>query len=961
MDEGLPQSSANAVIQSKDGYMWIATFGGLARFDGRSFTVFDRSNSPGMYSDRILTISEDRDGALWCITEDGVLRYQHGVFTTFDVAGGHNEVTPFRVRQDSRGTIWIIVGRKPYKFNNNRFVPIPILRDSLLARRALNNSGGVWLYGGRKILRTIDDSVVVVMDLSKVLSNKIQDFVEYPERSGTYWIATDGEGIVRLSSGAIKKYTERNGIASLHARQLFVDHENNLWSVCFNGISRLQGDSFVPLRTVNEALEKQFNTMTQDKEGNYWVGTPAHGLYRLRPAIISMIGHDQGLMEEKMLSLVARTNGTFLFGTNCGGVYEWKNGQAIYSSLNKYMLNLCVWSIFEDSKQRVWVGSRLLYRFDDINRKGILFDSSKGFTGLDVFAMTEDSQGRIWVGCFNGLYLYNGHLFHRYSTNDGMSDNDVRALFEDRSGVLWVGTTRGLNKFENGKIVHVPLVSGSADSVHALSDYIRAIYQDHDGTLWFGSYGGGLIRLKDGKFFFITKKEGLYDNIVSHIVEDERGNFWMGCNRGIFRASKAELNAVADGTLKTVRCYSYGKSDGMESAETNGGFQPSTIQDRNGHIYFPTVSGVAIVSTRNVQQNDLPPPVKIEELISGNISLPVSDAITLPYDSSNLEINYAALSYADPAKNRFKYMMEGLDKTWVAAGSRRTAFYWTIPPGTRTFRVIASNNDGVWNMTGASIRVTILPPFWMTWWFRTLVGLLFISLGPYIYFMRVAALKKEALAKEQFAEQLINAQELERRRIAMELHDGIGQQILVVKNRADMALKTVADPAQTEEQLREIANSTLSAMNDVHSISHGLRPVHLEQFGLTDTLRNLCDQVQESSGIQWATHVDGIDGIIPREKEIHFYRIVQEGINNILKHSLATQASIMIRRSDEEMTTSLWDNGKGFDPLMASGAAGMGLEGIQERAKSLGGTCEIKSHPGEGTTVSVIIPIQRNG
>ncbi len=960
MDDGLPQSSVNAVIQSSDGYLWLATFGGLARFDGRSFTVFDRSNARGMHSDRILTISEDRDGALWCITEDGVLRYQHGILTTFDVAGGRTAFSPL-LRQDAQGAIWLIADGKPYIFDKNRFMQVPILCDSSLARRALNNTGGVWLYEGRNILRTIGDSVVIVMDLTKLLSNDIQAFAEYPEHSGTYWIATDGDGVVRLSSGTVRKYTERNGLASLFARQLFVDRENHLWVVCFNGISRLERDSFVPLRTVDEKLEKQFNTMTQDREGNYWVGTPAHGLYRLRPAIISMIGHHEGLMEEKMLSLVARKNGTFLFGTNCGGVYEWKNGKATYSSLNKHMINLCVWSLFEDSKRRVWAGSRVLYRFDDINRKGVLFDSSKGFTGLNVFAMMEDSKREIWIGCFNGLYLYNGHQFRQFSTDDGMSDNDVRALFEDRSGVLWIGTTRGLNKFDNGKITHVPLVSGPGDSIHVLSDYIRAIYQDVDGTLWFGSYGGGLIRLKDGKFSFITKKEGLYDNIVSHIVEDEQGNFWMGCNRGIFRAPKAELNAVADGTLKTVRCYSYGKLDGMESAETNGGFQPSTIQDNTGHIYFPTVSGVAVVSTRNVQQNDLPPPVKIEGLISGNISLPVSDAITLQYDSSNLEINYAALSYVDPAKNSFKYMMEGLDQTWVAAGSRRTAFYWTIPPGTRTFRVIASNNDGVWNMTGASIRVTILPPFWMTWWFRTLVVLLFISLGPSIYYVRVAALKKEALVKEQFAEQLINSQEQERRRIAMELHDGIGQQILVVKNRAEMALKTVADPAQTEEQLREIARSTISAMNDVHTISHDLRPVHLEQFGLTDTLTNLCDQVQESSGIQWATHVDGIDGIIPREKEIHFYRIVQEGINNILKHSSATQASIMIRRSNEEMTASLWDNGKGFDPLRASGTAGMGLEGIQERAKSLGGTCEIKSHPGGGTTVRVIIPIQRNG
>ncbi len=885
----------------------------------------------------------------------------NGECTYYALSQGSNTSSRGRIGEDSRGVLWITAGAAFYRFHQGSFVLVPVIIDSLAALQALHEKGGVWLAHGRHVLRTLGDSIVHIVDLTKALKNDIQDIIEYPENSGAYWIATNGDGVVRYENGVIKMYSEKEGLSSMFVRKLYVDRANNLWVICLSGISRFEGSLFIPLSGIPALNELQFNVFVEDTEGDYWIGTQAHGLYKLQGAVITSIGEKAGLRNIKMQSLLLRKNGTFLFATQCGGVYEWKNGKATYSVLNSFLPDLCVRSLWEDSKQRVWAGSRTLYRCYDLSKRGELFDASSGFLGTEVHAMIEDSKGRIWIGCRNGLYVYDEKHFWRYTTSDGLSHNDVRSFLEDTKGTMWIGTTNGLNTMKDGKLTRVQLVSPEKDSLPLQDTYIRAMYQDTEGTLWLGSYGNGLIRLKHGSASLITVHQGFYDNFISQIVEDEKGNLWMGCNRGIFRVYKKDLDDVCDGTTDEVHSFSYGKADGMELVETNGGFQPSSLHDDGGNIYFPTMNGVAIVATRKIQYNALAPPVRIEKIYSEGVEIPWSNEITLLPDSTYLEIRYTALSYPEPRKVNFKYKLEGLHNTWLDAGTRRRAVFRHIPPGNFTFQVIACNNDGVWNAEGASIRISVLPPFWMRGWFQSLVLLFFLSSGPSLYYYRVTRLKKEKELQTRFSEQLIASQEQERSRIAAELHDGLGQQILVMKNRAEVALKTVSDPLKTGEQLREIIECAVRSMTDVRAITHDLRPIHLEQFGLQATLEYLCEQVRESSSIEWSYYIDNINNIIPHEREINFYRILQEGINNVIKHSGATRATIMIRKSIEQVTVSVWDNGKGFDQHLESTFTGLGLKGIQERAHTLGGLCEIKSQPGEGTAVIIIIPIQRHG
>ncbi len=956
MDDGLPQSSVNSIIQSHDGYLWLATFGGLVQFDGVDFDVFDHSNTPGMRSDRILTVMEDRAGSIWCTTEEGILRLTGDRFTPFIIDNDTNQFAHSMLSEDARGVMWATADGLLFRFSHDRFLPVEPLTDPALAYRAVNEPSGTWIVQKREVFRTFGDSIVRVMDLSGIMSGQINDIVEYPAGSRTYWIGTKEEGIIRLEPNDTVRIGMKEGLPSGTIRLFFVDRSGSLWVSAFNGLCRWNGRRFEPVRTVDGKLDKEFGPLTQDREGNYWVGTTANGLFRMNSSVISTIGPELGLAEGKMLSLTRRRDGSMIFGTNCGGVYEWRNGRAFYSEMNNYLTNLCVWSVLEDSKLRVWTGSHQLIRFDAGRKKGIVFDSTNGFYGMGILALFEDSHGVLWIGCLNGLFRYDGERFSQYKKQDGLPSNEIRTITETPDGALWIGTVNGVAVLQNRRIVPFDLVA-PADSSVLRSKYVRAIHRDSSGAMWFGMYGGGLVRYKDGLRSVITAKEGLYDNIISHIIDDGQGNFWFGCNRGIFSVRQSDLNAVADGRKQSLQSYAYGVHDGMVSPETNGGFQPSVIRDDDGNIYFPTVSGVAVVATRAVRHNSVIPPVVIQKVLVEEREVPKDGPIIVPHDSTILTVHYAALSFSDPSKVRYRFKLEGFDKAWTDAGQRRTAYYPNIPPGEWTFRVIASNNDGVWNTVGASIPVKVLPPFWMTWWFRTLLVLFFVVSGPLVYYRRVTVLQKEKKAQLYFSEQLIESQEQERRRIAADLHDGLGQQILIIKNRVELAAKSVKDPIATEMQLKEIMESARSAINDVRSISHGLRPIHLEQFGLRETLMNLFDQVGESSTIEFVYHIDEIDGCIPSEREINFFRIIQEGINNILKHSGAVQASCMIRKNDDGITASLWDNGKGFD--LMSVKEGLGMTGIRERTKILGGTSEIKSLPGEGTTVMITIPIQK--
>jgi signal transduction histidine kinase len=547
-----------------------------------------------------------------------------------------------------------------------------------------------------------------------------------------------------------------------------------------------------------------------------------------------------------------------------------------------------------------------------------------------------------------GLNRFRDGRFTVLTTQDGLPDMSVWSITEDRAGNVWYGTRNGLVRFRDGRFTTYTTQDGMG------GNFIISFHEDQTGTLWIGSDGGGITRYKDGKFSAITVKDGLYDNLAFQILEDDDGNLWVSCNRGIYRVSLQELNDFADGKIATVNAFAYGVIDGMLSRECNGA-QPGGWKTRDGRLWFGTIKGAVVIDPR--RRNTEPPRVVIEGMMLDHGALPVDQPISIRPGQENLEIQYTALSWSRPQQIRFKYQLLGQDQTWVEAGTRRTAYFSHLSPGEYTFRVIADNGDGVWNQEGATIKIVVIPPFYQRWWFIALVITGTLSLMAFIYRYRVAQFERRRAAQQAFSRQLIASQEEERKRIAGELHDSLGQRLIVIKNLALLHLATSAENGQSQNYVSALSEETSQAINEVKEISYNLRPYQLDRIGLTKAIEGIIQKVSEASAMDVFSEIDDVDNLLSKESEINFYRIIQEAFNNIIKHAEAEKVILTVKRDGQHVRTVIKDNGKGFDAQTAlhtkTRALGLGLIGITERAELLGAHPQIQSAPGQGTTITI--------
>ncbi len=948
-DEGLPQNSINDIVQTKDGYIWFATFSGLARFNGVKFTVFNTFNSPGLVSDRIIGLFEDNNGGLWISAERGLSYYKNGSFKTFTSDDGFLTNSGVYTRQDKKGVVWLFAFPEIYRFLDGRFYKQEIIYDENLRSRAYNGDADFFVPFKNNIYAVVENKVIDFITNDKHPGSYFWSAIEYPK--GTIWASTNSYGLYKFSRDGVQRYTTDDGLLSNHLGHLYLDSEGAIWVTGPRGLNYILNNKIYSITRGQGIPDSDNKVLIQDHEGNYWIGTSTKGIFQLRKTIISNYSEKDGLRNDQILSISNRSDGGLLIGTNGGGLYELRNNKITYSPLNKSIKEKFIWSIFEDSQKRVWCSDSDLFYIDEMGKA--VYTTSGEFYLYNTQAIYEDKTGAIWVGYRFGLLRYYNNKFERYSTEQGLSDNDVRCIYEDDKGNIWAGTVNGLNKISKGKVEAFANIPGLRNQ------YIRAIHQDSDGVLWFGTYGGGLLRYKNNKFFVFTTENGMHDNVISNIVEDHNGYFWMGGNRGIQRVKRQQLSDYADGKISSYFVYNYDKSDGMISVETNGGFQPSAVEDKNGNIYFPTIKGLSVVHTKELQINNKVPPVYIENVLVDGKSRDFTD-LHVSYDSSNIEIEYNVLCFTAPEKTHSKYIMEGYDNGWNNTVNLRYARYTNLPPGEYTFKVIASNNDNVWNEQGASIPITVLPPFWMTWWFRSILIILFLSIGPIIYYRRIRALKAEQVRQHKFSEKLINSQEHERSRIAQELHDSLGQELLLIKNRAMLGLKSLAGDSKTKQQLEYISDYSVNAINLVRRISHNLRPPELDRLGLTETLRSVVNEIKDLNVVNIKSTVEDIDGLIEKRKEINLLRIVQEAVANILKHAGATEIIINVSSKDGTVNVFIADNGKGFNQETDSYVAtrGLGFSGMKERTKILDGSFTVDSSPGNGTKINIGIPIK---
>jgi signal transduction histidine kinase len=552
--------------------------------------------------------------------------------------------------------------------------------------------------------------------------------------------------------------------------------------------------------------------------------------------------------------------------------------------------------------------------------------------------------------------------FTKYTTKDGLPHKVIRSLFEDRIGALWIGTDQGLARLKDG------VFTAHAEREGFIGNQVRAIYEDGDGVLWIGTYDGGLYRFKDERLTRYTTKEGLHDNGVFQILEDDAGNLWMGCNRGIYRVSRRELNEFAEGRSRSITSVVYGVKDGLATLECNGGRQPSGLKTADGKLWFPTMGGVAVIDPKALQLNIQPPPVIIEEFRLDNETLDFRHGALIPPNKDSFEIRYTAPSFIKPEYIKFKYKLEGLDKDWVDAGARRVVNYNYVPPGDYTFTVIAANSDGVWNQTGQSIHLEVIPHWWEIRWAQVLICfvvlLVFAAGGFFVHRRRTAQLKKEKAMQEDFSKQLIDSQENERERVARELHDGLSQDLANIKSRAQLVLIEPDNPSMLQEQLDNIVAEATQAIDETKEIAYNLRPYQLDRLGLTGSIEEMVKKISDSRKhkLTFHTRIDDIDGIFPKDAELNIYRIIQESVNNLVKHSEATEAEVIIKNNLSGVEIAVKDNGKGFTIKSSESnepvERGFGLVSITERTRILGGKLTVQSKKGEGTTITAKLELE---
>lgn len=739
---GLPQSSVLTMVQTRDGYLWLGTYEGLARFDGLTFTVFDKNNTPEMASNSIKALAEDAHGALWVGTTAGLLRYARGRFERFDERQGLNTHFILCLLQDRSGTLWVGTPGGLYRWANERFQPLALAQgpaSGYITALADDGAGGLWVGTGQGLYRIRGMSVEAFAAGSGLPHNDVR--VLHLDQQGTLWIGTSGGGLVSFRDGRFEQLPER--LSSTDIRAIYHDRHGVLWigsnqeplQRVRNGKVSVMGQKLAGMMSGRAILE--------DREGSLWVGT-RDGLLQLKDDKFILYGARNGLPVDTMRSVFEDRRGRIWVGSVGGGLVRREGSGWVTYGVNQGLTSDHVWTITQGRDDALWVGTYGGGLFRLPAAKGARFSRVPGVPDNIVRALLTDRSGRIWAGTNGGgLYCIAAGRTTRYTTRDGLPDNYVYALEEDRQGRIWVGAYNGgLAVLEGDRFRTIR-------NQHLSGQSIWVIRKDRDGDLWVGTDHAGLLWIRDEEIFRFSSRDGLYSDQAFQVLEDGNGRLWLNGNRGIFHVAKADLVAFAAGRLARIPCSAFGKAEGITVTESSGPASPAGCVDRRGRLWFPTIRGLTVFDPGRRRINRVEPPLAIAKVvINGRERALPGPAIIAP-GKGNIEITFTAISFLQVDKVRFAYRLDGFDTDWIEAGQRRAAFYTNLPPRAYTFRVIAANGDGVWNRAGVAFAFTLRPYFTQTAAFRWLVaaGALLLVAGIFFFFLHRAGVRQRKLER----------------------------------------------------------------------------------------------------------------------------------------------------------------------------------------------------------------------
>jgi signal transduction histidine kinase/ligand-binding sensor domain-containing protein len=908
MENGLPQNTVQAMVQGKDGFLWLGTEVGLVRFDGNGFAVFDKNSTPALPGSDVRCLLAAKDGALWIGTSEGLARWKDGVvkvFTTQDGLPG-NAIHSLTLGD---GFVLVTTDNGEASVNGDRVMPVISAK-----------------------LTSIDPR------LEPVFATKTADGRQAQATITQVTICCEGMNL---------RLRVEHELPGTRVQELFADREGSLWIGTNGGLTRWVAGKLQRLPVTDPLASASILTILEDREGNLWVGTETGGLHILRDQRFRTLGAREGLSSDATTAVVEDDAGKLWVGTSGGGVnaVQPSTGAVRNFSVRNGLLSDVILSLAAAANGDLWVGTP-----DGLSRIGkggvTSYTSAEGLPDDFIRSLHADADGSLWIGTRRGLTHWRGgsdpgHL-ETYTQANGLGSDLVGAMARDSGGDLWVATFAGLSRLHGGKIENYTTANGLSSNV------ITALLPRPNGTLLIGTQDHGW-NVWDGKRFAAVVHDGLDKTTIHAILDDGGNHLWFATGNGI-----ARCDCDMDGGCS--HWMEFGAADGLRSRETATNSHPSAWRGHDGRLWFATPKGLVEVDPAHFPVNTVPPPVALERFAVDDVEQAAQAAglpLRVPAGRVHFQFDYAALSFTEPQKVRYRFMLEGFDRGWTEAGARRSAFYTNIPPGSYTFRVQAANNDGVWNTDGAALTFELRPHFYQTLWFY---GLLLLMAGG-----AVAAGLRLRLRR---AEGEFRAVLAERSRIAREIHDtlaqgyvGISVQLQVL---AELLRMKKVDAAAA--QLEKTAGHVREGLADARQSIWALRSQDSGESALPVQLRRMVEH-SGGNGLEGEPRfsIYGAYRPLPPGTEREILRIAQEAIHNVKKHAGARNLAVQLEYGPTHIAMEVRDDGRGFEagPEQESTPGHYGLTGMRERAASIGGTLEITSEPGQGTVVRLKTPAAR--
>ncbi len=947
-DAGLPELAIQSIVEARDGYLWIGTQEGLARFDGAQFTVFDHVNTPALMSDFIFTLAEDGDHALWIGTARGLtVRHADGQFQAFGNAQGFPFPQVAKAVADSDGSVWIGgrggVAHIVHGRVERLFGVADGLASDVIGYLAIDRDGALWVTASGHLHRIKSGKVENLSDAEGLKGHSISSL--FASRTGEIWLMSDGAEIFRRDGERFESWWPNGVPETAHVRDLLEDRDGNIWiATAADGVFRVWQHPLTGTTAEQGLNDIGLLKLFEDSAGNLWLGTLGRGLIRLRDGNFTAYTKTEGLSADSVFSVMEDRRGDIWAGTLNGVTRISIDEVRRYSRANGLSGNY-VSALGDDNTGGVWVGlggSRL----DHVTNGKV--DRRIGLkpplpTSI-VTAIVADRESRLWVGTDGaGVARIVGDKVDYLTMQQGMPDNFVRAIAEDARGAIWIGTNHGFGK-----------VDGDRFDADALADeelrraVVLSLYVDDRDALWIGTMEHGLWRYMGGHITHYTMREGLPNETINSILTDAEDNVWLGSNRGIFRIRRNEIDDVAAGRRTTMDVTRFGQADGMKSAETSAGSQPTAWRSGDGRLWFATVQGVVVIDPTRLAAARAPLHTFVESVRANDRLVDAqSGSIDLPAGMSRLEIRYTAPDMMAAETTRFRYRLDGVDADWIDVGGERIARYANIPPGARRFEVQARRDNEGWSGAATALTFVVAPMFYETWWFAAACAALLTALLWFVHHLRVEWLHMQSAVAD------------ERRRIAGEIHDSLAQGFSAISVQIEAALGRLdRAPDLAVGHLKLARDVSRTSLSEARRSVWNLQSPPTSQTSLAAAIAAACEQIAYGHGASVSVEARGHAWSVNPSAENHLVRICQEAVSNAIHHGGGVEIHIDAMYTFNQLVVTVVDDGVGFDPAAActTPGRGFGLANMRRRAMATGGRLDIASVRNVGTRVTVTLP-----